>query len=119
MLSACAVASFAQAGAPARYYDGFNFSQSGMALKAALAAKISTTHTNTLSYQQAENALKIVDLDPDDATNTNVLLLYGFSNSICPSSTADDNNHRRRNKNYDGGGATCEWNREHTYPKPF
>src|SRR5690606_1528595 len=28
-----------------------------------------------------------------------------------------DDDHRRRNKNSDGGGASCEWNREHTYPK--
>ncbi len=117
MLSVCANTAYSQAGAPAPYYNGFNFSQSGMALKSALAAKITTTHTKTLSYQQAENALKIVDLDPADASGTNVLLLYGFSNSICPSSTSDDKDHRRRNKNSDGGGATCQWNREHTYPK--
>jgi hypothetical protein len=62
---------------------------------------------------------KLSILTPADATNTNVLLLYGFSNSICPSSQADDNDHRRRNKNSDGGGATCQWNREHTYAKSW
>ena len=109
---------FSQAGAPAApYYNGFNWTQTGMALKTALATKITTTHTNTLSYDEAENALKIVDLDPADASHNNVLLLYGFSNNICPSSTADDNDHRRRNKESDGGGATCQWNREHTYAK--
>ncbi|MFT3793218.1 endonuclease [Flavobacterium sp.] len=109
---------FAQAGAPATpYYNGFNWSQTGMTLKAALATKITSTHTNTLSYQEAENALKIVDLDPTDASNNNVLLIYGFSNNICPASTADDNDHRRRNKNSDGAGASCQWNREHTYAK--
>lgn len=109
---------FSQAGAPAApYYNGFNFNQTGTALKTALATKITTTHTKTLSYNGAEEALRIVDLDPTDATNTNVLLLYGFSNNICPSSTSDDNDHRRRNKNSDGGGATCQWNREHTYAK--
>lgn len=108
---------FAQAGAPAPYYNGFDFSQTGMALKTALAQKITSTHTRNLSYDGAEEAIKIIDLDPADATNTNVLLLYGFSNSICPSSQADDNDHRRRNKNSDGGGATCQWNREHTYAK--
>ncbi len=108
---------FAQAGAPAPYYNGFNWTQTGMALKNALTTKITTTHTNTLSYQEAENALKIVDLDPTDASQNNVLLLYGFSNNICPSSQSDDNDHRRRNKNSDGGGATCQWNREHTYAK--
>lgn len=113
ILSAAAIA---QAGAPAApYYNGFNFNQTGTALKNALATKITTTHTKVLNYQQAEDAIKIIDLDPADASN--VLLLYGFSNSMCPSSTSDDNDHRRRNKNSDGGGATCEWNREHTYAK--
>ena len=107
----------AQQGAPATYYNGFNWNQSSTALKNALSTKITVTHTNILSYQDAENAIKVVDLDPADPTNTNVLLLYGFSPSICPSSTADDNDHRRRNKNSDGGGATCQWNREHTYAK--
>ncbi len=108
---------FAQAGAPNPYYNGFNWSQTGMALKTALTTKITSTHTNTLSYDEAEQALKIVDLDPADATNTNVLLIYGFSSNICPASTSDDNDHRRRNKNSDGAGASCQWNREHTYAK--
>lgn len=108
---------FAQAGAPAAYYNGFNFSQTGMTLKTALATKITSTHSNTLSYSEAENALKIVDLDPTDLSNNNVLLLYGFSPNTCPSSASDDKDHRRRNKNSDGGGASCEWNREHTYAK--
>lgn len=106
-------AAFGQAGAPASYYNGFNFNQTGAALKSALATKITSTHTKTLNYQQAENAIKVVDLEP--GSNTNVLLIYGFSNNICPSSASDDNDHRLRNKNNDGGGASCEWNREHTY----
>ncbi len=108
---------FAQAGASSPYYNDVNFNQTGTALKNALATKITTTHTRTLSYDQAEQALKIVDLDPNDATNTNVLLLYGFSDNICPSSASDDKDHRRRNKSSDGGGASCQWNREHTYAK--
>ena len=111
-------AGFAQAGAPAMpYYNGFNFNQSGIALRTSLAYKITDTHVNILTYQQAENALKIVDLDPEDGTNSNVLLIYGFSNGLCPSAQSSDNDHRRRNKNDDGGGTSCEWNREHTYPK--
>lgn len=106
---------FAQAGAPAAYYNGFNWNQTGMTLKSALATKITNTHTNTLSYDEAEQAIKIVDLDPGDANN--VLLIYGFSPNMCPSSTSDDNDHRRRNKNSDGAGASCQWNREHTYAK--
>lgn len=107
---------FSQAGAPAApYYNGFNFAQTGTALKNALATKITSTHTNLLSYGNAERAIKVADLDP--GSNTNLLLLYGFSPNLCPSSAGDDNDHRLRNKNDDGGGATCEWNREHTYPK--
>lgn len=108
---------FAQAGAPAPYYNGFNWNLTGMSLKTALSTKVTDTHTRNLTYQQAENAIKVVDLDPADASNNYVFLLYGFSNNVCPASTADDNDHRRRLKNSDGGGVTCEWNREHTYAK--
>lgn len=107
----------AQQGAPAAYYNTFNWNQSGTALKNALSVKITETHTKILTYSQAENAIRYTDLDPEDATNTNLLLLYGFSSSICPASTSDDNDHRRRNKNDDGGNSLCEWNREHTYAK--
>lgn len=112
-----AIVLLAQQGAPASYYNGFNWNQTGSTLKNALSTKITTTHTNILNYQEAENAIKVVDVDPLDMTNTNVLLVYGFSPSICPSSASTDNDHRRRNKNSDGGGATCQWNREHTYAK--
>lgn len=108
----------AQAGAPAApYYNGFNWTQTGMTLKSALATKITATHTKNLSYDGAEEAIRIVDVDPADASHNNVLLIYGFSNNICPSSTSDDNDHRRRNKEDDGAGASCQWNREHTYAK--
>lgn len=110
--------SFAQDGAPAApYYNGFNWTLTGTSLKNALATKITSTHTNLLTYQEAENAIKIVDLDPTDTSNNNVFLLYGFSPSICPASASTDNDHRKRNKNSDGGGASCEWNREHVFPQ--
>ena len=116
---------FSQAGAPATpYYNGFNWTLTGMSLKSALASKITTTHTNFLTYAEAENALRYTDLDPTDATNTNLLLLYGFSNNICTyvsetdfGTSADDNDHRRRNKNADSGDQNCAWNREHTYAR--
>lgn len=108
---------FSQDGAPASpYYNGFNWNLSGTALKNALATKIITTHTNLLSYQDAENCIKIIDLDPDDTSNSNVLLVYGFSDNICPTNSSDGIDHRRRDKNSDGTGS-CEWNREHTYAK--
>lgn len=120
LLATVSGVALAQDGAPASpYYNGFNFNQSGMALKSALATKITSTHTKQLSYQEAENAIKIVDLDPADGTHTNLFLIYGFSSNLCPASTSDDKDHRRRNKEMDDDGtaAACLWNREHTYPK--
>lgn len=111
-------AALAQDGAPASpYYDGFNFNQSGTALRTALANKITTTHTNELTYQEAESALKIVDRETENISQQNVLLFYGFSNNTCPTSTSDDNDHRRRFYESDGGSNSCEWNREHVYPQ--
>lgn len=60
----------AQDGAPASpYYNGFDFNQNGTALKNALASKITTTHTNNLTYSEVWNALQIVDLDPANSNN--------------------------------------------------
>jgi len=97
------------------YYNDVDLTLSGNALRDELATKIISTHTNNLSYNEARECLKIVDLEPGQ--NQNVLLVYGFSPNICPNNSADDNDHRRRNKNDFGGGSTCEWNREHTFPK--
>lgn len=112
-----AVSVFAQDGAPASpYYNGFNFTQTGTSLKNALAQKITTTHVNELPYSPGVwNALKNTDLEP--GSSTNVLLVYGYSNNMCPMSSGDDNFHRRRDKDSNGGGTSCEWNREHIYPQ--
>lgn len=112
--------SFGQAGAPAApYYNGFNWSQTGMTLKSALETKITSTHTIILTYAQAELAIETVDLDPADVTNTNLLLLYGFSNNLCPASSSDDKDHRRRDKSLEDAGTAdpCLWNKEHTYAR--
>lgn len=105
-----------QNGAPANpYYNGFNWTLTGTALKNALAAKITTTHTKFLTYAEDWSATQATDLNP---TNSNdVLLVYGFSSNTCPTSTSDDNDHRERNVNSNGGANTCEWNREHVYAK--
>jgi endonuclease I len=101
--------SFGQNGAPASpYYNGFNWTQTGTALRDALATKIISTHTNQLSYSQVWNALRIVDLDP--ANSNNVLLIYGWENGT----DADVTNDRSRDKNMNGG-ANGEWNREHVF----
>lgn len=99
----------AQNGAPATpYYNGFNWNQTGTALKNALATKITTTHVNQLTYSQVWEALRIVDLDPSNSAN--VLLVYGWENG----SDSDVTNDRTRNK-FNNGGAVGEWNREHIF----
>ena len=99
----------AQDVAPASpYYNGFNWSQSGITLKSALATKITTTHTNLLSYSQVWSALKIVDLDPSNSGN--VLLVYGWENGT----DTDVTNDRTRGKD-NNGGAYGDWNREHIF----
>lgn len=97
------------------YYNDVNLNLEGIALKNELATKITNTHTNELSYADAREALKIVDLVPGQGNN--VYLVYGFAPELCPASSGNDNDHRRRDKSDFGGGATCEWNREHTYPQ--
>lgn len=100
---------FAQAGAPAApYWNGFNFNQTGTALKNALATKITNTHTNNLSYSDVWEALKVADRDP--ANTNNVLLIYGWENG----SDGNVTNDHSRNKN-DNGGSNGQWNREHTF----
>ncbi|MGK4568696.1 endonuclease [Flavobacterium sp. 3HN19-14] len=100
----------AQFGDPAAYYNGFNWAQNSTALKAALATKITTTHTHTLSYDDIWDADKIIDKDP--ANSNNVLLVYGWENGT----DGDVTNDISRPKNSNGGGSG-EWNREHTYAK--
>ena len=107
---------FGQAGLPASpYYNGMNWTLTGMNLKNALATKITATHTNFLTYSEDWNATQATDANPTNLNN--VLLLYGFSSTTCPSSTSDDNDHRERNSMSNGGGNSCEWNREHVYAK--
>jgi len=97
------------------YYNDVNLTLTGTALRDALATKIISSHTNFLTYSEARDGLKIIDLDPGQSTN--VLLLYGFSSNTCQTNTSDDNDHRLRSNSSFGGDNTCEWNREHTYPK--
>lgn len=125
------LACFSQNGAPANpYYNSFDWTLTGTALKNALATKITSTHTKLLEYFQTENALQIVDRDPTDPFN--VFLVYGFSSNIC-SYTSETNygtfpnwsEHRKRHRNADQPAAVapnpaiteCVWNREHVYAK--
>lgn len=101
--------SFVVAQIPA-YYNGIDFTSNGQALKNELAARISDSHVNQLTYSQIWEALKIVDLDPNNSNN--VLLIYGWENG----SDGDATNDRSRNKDNNGGN-NGQWNREHTYPQ--
>jgi endonuclease I len=106
--------SFGQAGAPANpYYNGMNWTQTGMPLKTSLSTLTINKHTNLLPY--VWNATQATDIDPSDSNN--VLLIYGFSTTTCPTSISDGNDHRKRDVNSNGGGNSCEWNREHVYAK--
>jgi endonuclease I len=108
--------SFSQSGAPASpYYNGMNWTLTGMSLKNALASKITSTHTIFLTYAQDWGATQATDVNPENSNN--VLLLYGYSATTCPTSSSDDNDHRERNSLSNGGGNSCEWNREHVYAK--
>lgn len=129
LLLSISLISIAQNGAPATpYYNGFDWTQTGNTLKDALATKITTTHTKFLEYFQTENALQIVDRDPNDAIN--VFLLYGFSSNICTYTNETNygtfsnwNEHRKRHREADQPQVDppnpplteCVWNREHVY----
>ncbi|MGB0881707.1 MAG: endonuclease [Vicingaceae bacterium] len=89
------------------YYNGVNFTLVGGALKTELANKITTTHTNQLTYSSVWNELKITDEDPNNSSN--VLLLYGYNDT--DGSVVND---RTRSKN-SNGGSNGNWNREHTF----
>jgi endonuclease I/chitodextrinase len=94
------------------YYNDVDLTANGLQLRDNLATKIINTHTNFLSYTEVWEALKITDLDPTDATNSKVLLIYGSSDT--------DGNYvtdRTRSKTANGGTAGTDWNREHTYAK--
>ena len=89
------------------YYSNVNFSLNGIALKEELATKITTTHTNFLSYTPGVwNASKATDVNPENTSE--VILIYGYTSS---GTTA-----RTRNIDNNGGGQG-QWNREHTYPR--
>jgi len=93
------------------YYNDVDLNKTGLDLRDELAAKITNTHTNFLSYTPGIwEASRITDQDPDNPDN--VILLYGWENGFDSNPTNDIS----RSKN-DNGGATGDWNREHTYPK--
>jgi endonuclease I len=94
------------------YYNDVNLNLNGTQLKNELATKIISTHTHYLSYSNIWNACQITDLDPNDTSNMNVLLIYGYDDN--------DGNYRTdrtRSKYAKGGTNGTDWNREHVYAK--
>ena len=87
-----------------QYYNGLDWTKSGLELKEELATKTITAHTNILSY--GWDAIKATDVNPENSGE--VLLIYGYSQS---GTTA-----RKRGIN-DNSGDQGDWNREHTYAK--
>ena len=106
---------FAQAGAPATpYYNGMNWTLTGMSLKSALETRTTTKHTNFISYTPGVwEASIITDEDPNNSNN--VLLIYGWENG----SDGNVTNDLSRNKNFQCGSGDCTglWNREHVYAR--
>ena len=91
------------------YYNDVNLSLTGVDLKAALATKITNTHTNNLSYTpDIWEASKITDINPDNSNE--VLLIYGYEDG----SDTDITNNRVAGINDNGSGSGL-WNREHVY----
>ena len=96
------------------YYNDVDKTLTGIALKNALATKITATHTNKLTYTPGVwNASKITDINPNNTAQ--VILIYGWENG----SDGDDTNDKFRDKTLQdtGSGASFVWNREHVYSK--
>lgn len=84
------------------YYNDVDLNLTGLNLKNELATKITSTHTNFLSYAEAYQIIK--DTDEDISNTSNVILFY-TGQSVFQNSTI-------------GGGNSTNpeiWNREHTF----
>jgi endonuclease I len=96
------------------YYDGISSeltTETGMTLFGTLATLTANKHANYLDYTpDVWEACRVTDLDPNDGTNSNVLLIYGWESG----SDGDVTNDLSRNKN-NNGGSNGDWNREHTF----
>ncbi|MCC1483548.1 endonuclease [Winogradskyella immobilis] len=100
------------------YSNGQNnvdFSLTGQALYDALQLKIDNNIITTYTYGDIRDDFKIMELDPADVTDTNVLLTYGFvNNTSCSGSSITD----RRIRDKDNfGGDNCDYNREHVFAR--
>ncbi|MCR9183135.1 MAG: endonuclease, partial [Flavobacteriaceae bacterium] len=96
------------------YYEDIDFSISSEGLYNDLSQLVTTSQTG-LSYSAIWNLLQQADLDPNDETLTNLLLVYGFNDEDGISST-DRSRDKDLNCNFSGN---CDgyWNREHVFPQ--
>ncbi len=97
------------------YYTGIEFlNLSGTPLKTALATRITTTHTNLLSYSPGVwEASKATDINPSNTGQ--VILLYGWE----AGNDGDITNDKFRDKTLqdNGSNGSYVWNREHVFSK--
>ena len=96
------------------YYNDVDLTLTGIQLKNALATKITTTHTNKLSYTPGVwNASKATDITP--GVLGKVILFYGWEDGT---DNDDTNDLYRDDRLQDtGDGSSFRWNREHVYSK--
>ena len=68
------------------YYDSIDFTQDSNSLRVDINTLLSNTLTNYVYYTSSSSTdvwdvVKISDLDPNDTTNQNVLLVYGYDDA--------------------------------------
>lgn len=91
------------------YYDDVDITLEGQALYNELQDKVSTSLNNAYTYGDFRDTTKITDANPEDSSE--VLLIYGFDDNDGNCTT----DRTRDNDNF--GGDSCEYNREHTFPR--
>lgn len=96
------------------YYKDIDLSTSGQQLFDELSQLLIDTHSG-VTYATIWNLLKEADLDPDDPTFTDVLLVYGYNDNDGISQT-DRSRDKDLNCNF-SGSCTGYWNREHVFPQ--
>jgi len=87
------------------YYNDVDLSLTGQDLYLELQSKIADYNV-TFNYGDVRDTMKITDENPNNSSD--VLLIYGYSNSCLTDRTRDKG---------DFGGNNCEYNREHTFAK--
>jgi endonuclease I/chitodextrinase len=96
------------------YYDNVDLTETGLDLKNALAAKITATHTNLLSYTPGIwEASKVTDVNPSNTAQ--VILIYGWEDGFDTDITNDK--FRSKSLQDNGSNGAFVWNREHVFSK--